>query len=118
MIDLRRRKPRRRGVSLLELEVAFVVFGVALAGLAPLVIMHLKQLNKLEARLSDTTTYYLAPASSPWVRKLGASATVTDTVPGAAPPAASPSTLEILSIDQSMTADEVTVHVSLQGASP
>jgi type II secretory pathway pseudopilin PulG len=116
MINSRRRSPRRAGISLLELEVALVVFGVALAGIAPLVVMHLKQLAKLEARLDSTTTYYLSPDGAPWVRKLGAAATITDTLiaPVAQPPITG-SGVEILSIDKPLTTDEVTVRLSIQG---
>src|SRR3972149_1390366 len=39
----------RRGFSLLELQVAFVLFGIALAGLGPLVVMQSRQLQRLAA---------------------------------------------------------------------
>ena len=100
----------------MELEVALVVFGVALAGIAPLVVMHMKQLAKLEARLNTTTTYYLTPDEAPWARKLGVAATITDTLiaPVAQPPITG-SAVEILSIDTPLTNDEVTVQLSIQG---
>ncbi|MBI1917208.1 MAG: type II secretion system protein, partial [Planctomycetes bacterium] len=52
----------RRGFSLLELQVAFVVLAIALAGLYPLVVIHSKQQRKLEQRLDPQTTYYLVPS--------------------------------------------------------
>jgi hypothetical protein len=116
MINSRRRNPRRAGISLLELEVALVVFGVALAGIAPLVVMHMKQLAKLEARLDASTTYYLTPDDAPWARKLGAAATITDTfITPVAQPLMTGSAVEILSIDTPLTNDEVTVDLSIQG---
>jgi type II secretory pathway pseudopilin PulG len=76
----------RTGFSLLELQVAFIIFGLALAGLFPLVIMQSKQLSKVESRFNSATTYYLVPSSDPWVRKLGASATIQTQDPGPKPP--------------------------------
>jgi hypothetical protein len=71
------------GFSLLEIEVAFVLLGITLAGLGPLVVVHLKHTAKMEQQFNTSTTYYLAPASDAWAltssdhawaRKLGASA--------------------------------------------
>jgi len=76
---------RRAGYSFLELQVSFVVFGIALAGLGPLVIMHLKQLRKVEERCSDQETHYLVPSTDNWARKLGASASLTTVDPGDPP---------------------------------
>jgi len=78
----------RAGFSFLELQVAFVLFGIALAGLVPLVVMQSRQLKKLESRCNDQTTYYLVPSSSAWARKLGAAASIRAEDPGPpAPPA-------------------------------
>jgi hypothetical protein len=76
---------RRAGYSFLELQVSLVVFGVALAGLGPLVIMHLKQVRKVEERCSDQVTYYLVPSTDEWARKLGASASIATVDPGDPP---------------------------------
>src|SRR3989304_5671051 len=81
----------RRGFSLLELQVAFVLFGIALAGLGPLVVMQSRQLQRLEARFNDQTTYYLVPSTHAWARKLGAAASLQAAGPG--PPASPPVTL-------------------------
>ena len=110
-----RRGRTRRGVSLLELEVAFVVFGIALSGLAPLVVMHQRQVEKLEKRLNDTTTYYLTPSSDPWARKLGAAATLSATAPAiTAPGTAIPTdAVQILSLTKSFSGEEITATVSL-----
>ena len=81
----------RYGFSYLELQVAFVLFGITLAGLGPLVVMQSRQLHQLESRFSEDTTYYLTPSSTPWARKLGAAACVTTDVPD--PPASPPVTL-------------------------
>ncbi len=105
----------RTGVSLLEIQVAFVLFGVALAGLAPLSVMHLKQLRKIEDRLSDKNTYYLSPSSDLWARKLGAAAQIA-TVPGPGQEASASSAVldvRILSLERSFSGQELTVHISV-----
>jgi len=76
----------RAAFSFLELQVAFVVFGIALAGLCPLVMMQSKQLAKIDGWLSPQTTYYLVPSSDAWARKLGAVAMIQTLDPGPAPP--------------------------------
>jgi type II secretory pathway pseudopilin PulG len=81
----------RIGFSLLELQVAFVLFGIALAGLGPLVVMQSRQLQVLEGRFDDQTTYYLAPSTDAWARKLGVAASIQTLDPG--PPAPPPVTL-------------------------
>jgi type II secretory pathway pseudopilin PulG len=76
---------RAGGFSLLELEVAMVVLGVAIAGLFPLVAMYSKNLRTLEARSTVSGQWYMVPSSNTWARKLGAGATVTKTSPGDKP---------------------------------
>ena len=76
----------RSGFSLLEFQVALVLFGVALAGLGPLVVMQSRQLQRLEARFDDQTTYYLVPSTDAWARKLGAAASIGTEDPGSCPP--------------------------------
>ena len=49
---------RRRGSSLLEVQIAFVVLGIGLAGLCPFVVMQLRQLVNLEKRLMATSYTY------------------------------------------------------------
>ncbi|HEV3258177.1 MAG TPA: hypothetical protein VG013_14925 [Gemmataceae bacterium] len=82
------RGARRPGFSFLELQVAFVLFAIALAGVCPLVVVQSRQLSKIEDRLSYQTTYYVVPSSDPWTRKLGAAAAVMTVDPG--PPPAPP----------------------------
>lgn len=77
----------RTGFSLLELQVAFVLFGIALAGLGPLVVMQSRQLQQLESRLDDQTTYYLVPSTDAWASKLGVPALLETAEPGAPSPA-------------------------------
>jgi hypothetical protein len=68
----------------LEVEVSMIVFGIALAGLAPLSVIQMKQIRTLQARIEPDTRYYLVPASDAWARRLGAAATRTTTLPATA----------------------------------
>ena len=45
----------RRGSWLLEVQIAFVILGIGLAGLCPFVVMQLKQLVNLESRFMATS---------------------------------------------------------------
>jgi type II secretory pathway pseudopilin PulG len=76
---------RRRGFSFLELQVAFVLLGIALAGLGPLVVMQSRQLRMLETRFNHQTTYYVVPSADGWARKLGVCATIETQDPGPRP---------------------------------
>jgi prepilin-type N-terminal cleavage/methylation domain-containing protein len=89
----------RRGAphafSLLELTVAMLVFGVAMSGLIPLLLMQSKGLKKLESRYpmmmkpvqsGDTVPVrYIVPSSDVWARKLGASASLQVVDPATTP---------------------------------
>src|SRR5437588_12563920 len=83
-----KRGARRPGFSFLELQVAFVLFAIALAGVCPLVVVQSRQLTKIEGRLGHQAPYYVVPSSDAWARKLGAAASVTATDPG--PPTPTP----------------------------
>jgi hypothetical protein len=112
-----RRRPRGRSAfSLLELQVAFVVFGIALTGLCPLVVMQTRHVKSLEARLNPQTVHYLVPSSDLWTAKLGAAATVTSQFVAPTPPPTPPTPVnqvQILSLDKSLTSEIVTAHVSV-----
>lgn len=71
----------RRGFSYLEVQTALAILGVALAGLAPIMVVQLRLITKIEKRLKPSDTHYLIPAVDEWTKKLGASATnTTDSV--------------------------------------
>lgn len=84
---------RRRGHSLLEVQVAFAVLAVGLAGMCQLAVAQLRQVRMLELRLQGNVehhgqvmmngqapmtgqTYYLVPWQNPWTRKLAGSAQI------------------------------------------
>jgi hypothetical protein len=113
------RTSRRAAFSLLELEVALVVFGIALAGLAPHAVMHIKHLRRLESRFSPETQYFLVPSLDRWARKLGAAASLTTIDPGTVTPAPEGIAVNevlVTSIEKSITDQQVTAHVTVQAA--
>lgn len=75
----------RRGFTLLEFEVAMVVFGVALVGLFPLTVVHSRVMRSLEARYASQGEWYLAASQDRWAQKLGAAASLSATDPGPMP---------------------------------
>jgi hypothetical protein len=75
------------GYTLLEVQVAFAVLGIGLAGLCPSVVMQLRQVRQLELRLQGQVvqtspgtgvahtmlqgnTYYIVPWTNVWTQKL------------------------------------------------
>jgi type II secretory pathway pseudopilin PulG len=76
----------RYGYALLEVQVAFAVLGIGLAGLCPFVVMQLRQVRQLELRLQGQVvqtsaggvthtmlqgnTYYIVPWTNVWTQKL------------------------------------------------
>jgi Tfp pilus assembly protein PilE len=112
-----RSRRRRPGFTYLELQVAFVVLAIALAGLCPLVVTQWKLTNKIVSRFRPGATYYLVPQAEAMARKLGAAASIASADPGAVGTidTAQPSfTVTVLSVDTSPTAEDVTAHVAVQ----
>jgi len=108
---------RRVGFSLIEVAVAMVIFGIAVSGLCPHAVMHIKHLRRLSHRFSPETTYYLAPSSDRWARKLGAAASLVMVDPGSATPTPDPisaNDVKITAIEKSLTSEEVTVHITVE----
>jgi prepilin-type N-terminal cleavage/methylation domain-containing protein len=82
----RHRREAPRGFSLLELSVAMALFGIAMMGLLPVVVMYTRGVTALERRSPIEGQWYLAPSADTWARKLGASASLTAVDPGPKPP--------------------------------
>ncbi len=103
---------------MVEVQIALVIFGIALSGLAPYMVMYTKQLRKVQQRFSPESTYYLQPSPDLWSRKLGIGAAVTDIPPpslgGSLPATPTPNTVEILAIDKSVTNQTIGVQVTVQ----
>lgn len=125
----------RRGFTLVEFVVAMVLFGIAMSGLFPLVVMHSRVLQSLERRDamervgSDVPVvfkWYLVPFSDrdsqgadAWARKLGAGALVKYTAPSSqaiADPARG-STIELDAIDGAAYYSESTTDWSNEATS-
>ncbi len=122
-----------RGNSLLEVQVAFILLGIGLAGLCQLVTIQLRQVRILEKRLqgqvvetnagtgTSTTmltanTYYLVPWQNPWTRKLSGAAQISGSPtiscdPGPRPKHTSmtPSPVTVVELDVPLTSQEVMV---------
>jgi len=82
-----RRKSNRKGFSLVELQISFLVFAIGVAGLGPLVVMQSRHLSKIESRFNSNNVYYLTPSNDEWARKLGAGASMSTVNPGDRPAA-------------------------------
>src|SRR5439155_4593343 len=111
----------RLGFSLTELQVALVVFGMALTGLCPLVVLQAKQLKKFQGRLNPQTTYYLVPSADSWARKLGAGAQLLTQPPGTRLPMPAPIPAKDVtnrSLEKSLVSGNVTGQVSVQAITP
>ena len=109
---------------MLEIQMAFALLGIGLAGLCPFVVMQLRQLGKLESRLKASAytynsvgmaartvlsnqTYYVVPWNNPWTRKLTTRAQVLTTAsnPGDPAVATPPATHVTLTQPTSLTRD-------------
>jgi prepilin-type N-terminal cleavage/methylation domain-containing protein len=75
----------RLGFTMLELQVAMVVLGIAMMGLIPLSVMHSRAMRSLDQRYARQGQWYLAPSSDAWVQKLGAAASFSRLDPGPKP---------------------------------
>jgi type II secretory pathway pseudopilin PulG len=132
------RRRSRRGYSLLEVQVAFAILGIGLAGLCPLVVMQLRQVRQLELRLQGNVVqtsivtgqsqtmlqgnqYYLVPWTNPWARKLTGSAQILTTQanscdPGLLPvpfPAPMSFPVTIIELDAAPSSQSVTAYVDV-----
>jgi type II secretory pathway pseudopilin PulG len=132
------KRSRRRGYSLLEVQVAFAVLGIGLAGLCPLVVMELRQVRQLELRLQgevvqtsvltgqsqtmlEGTTHYIVPWTNPWAQKLAGSGQILATPfsscdPGALPlpsPAPQSFPVTIVELDAAPNSQSVTAYVTV-----
>ena len=117
-------KHRRAGFTFLEVQIAFILLGIGLAGLGPLVVVQIRLSKKIENGFNPQTAYfrpgttsYLVPAADPWQRKLGVAATILSTIPGGAgttpPPAPSYDVSIVGPVEKALGSEAVTVHVAL-----
>jgi hypothetical protein len=121
---------------MLEVQVAFVVLGIGLAGLCPFVVMQLRQVRMLERRLQgqvvqrnfttgaeqtmlEANVYYLVPWKNPWAQKLAgggqiltSSSNAYDADPPPLPdPAPTAFPVTIVGLDAAPTNRDITAHV-------
>ena len=131
-VSLRRRRARRQGYTLVEVQVAFMILGIGLAGLCPLVEMQLRQVRVLEKRLQgqviqtqtgqtmlEANTYYIVPWTNPWTQKLAGSGQIwlsntnaCDPGPLSVPtPAPTAYPVTVVELDASPYSNSVTAYV-------
>ena len=121
----------RAGYTIAEALVAFVLLGIGLTGICPLVVMQLRMSSKIGKGLDPASasfgagqTWLIVPASDPWVRKLGVAASIqaqTDTLPstGNAIPTTVANVVSITApIETSADGLSVTIQVSVTAATP
>jgi hypothetical protein len=111
------RSARRRGSTYLEVQVAFAVLGVALAGLAPVVVSQLRMTERVEDLLPSDVELYFAPMNDPWARKLGIDAELLAIDPGpsaGASGAAPVNTVEVVLADVGGLDDLASVEVLVE----
>jgi type II secretory pathway pseudopilin PulG len=136
MPDTRRR--RRGGYSLIEVQVAFAILGIGLAGLCPLAVMRLRQVRQLELRFQGNvvqtsfatgqsqsmlagTKYYIVPWANPWARKLTGSGQILTSPsnaddPGSLPlpfPVPQSFPVTIVELDAALSSQSVTAYVDV-----
>src|SRR5262249_29977885 len=134
----RPRTGRRAGFSLLEVQVAFVLLGVGLAGVCPLVVMQARMARKIRQGIAQDpslggqipvqpgVTLVAVPAgdddprAARWARKLGVSASFradssTTTFSYALPASVTPQTATVLEKPSLSNGDlDLVVKVRLQ----
>lgn len=122
-----RRNTRRRGFSLLEVQVAFVLLGIAIAGVGPLVVMQMKLARKFENGFNPQTSYfrpgttfYLVPRPDVWERKLGIAATLSQSA-GSGSSGGSSGTpayaVSVTGVEKQLGSESVSVHVLITATS-
>ncbi len=124
----------RRGQTLLEVQVSFVLLMIGMAGICRVVVMQLRQVRQLELRLEAQVVntrlgqtmlsgqpYYLVPWQNPWAQKLAGSGQIlgwatnpcdpgTLPVPSSAPPA---NPVTVVELDASPGSESLTAYVDV-----
>jgi hypothetical protein len=107
----------RRGISLIEVQVAMVALGILLSGLGPISALYTRQLKEAQTRFDPQTVYYLVPSPDFWVRKLGVAASLSTQDPGTtslSDPLPTPNTVLLESLQKTISSEEVTVQVDVR----
>jgi hypothetical protein len=128
----------RRGSSLLEVQVSFIILGIGLMGLCQLVVVQLRQVRVMEKRIQGqvvetpigggssktmltANTYYLVPWQSGLTRKLSGAAQISSaaTIPCDPGPLTVPnnppqsSKVTVVELDASAGSQNLTAYVDV-----
>jgi hypothetical protein len=99
---------------MVEMQVAFAVFGVILAGLCPIVVAQMRHVKLLESRFQPGVSYYVVPRANPWIQKLAGTALVTTSAPGSSSSGSSGvNIVTVLALDASPNVENATVTVQV-----
>ncbi|HTQ39103.1 MAG TPA: hypothetical protein VMJ32_08740 [Pirellulales bacterium] len=113
----RQKHSARRGISLIEVQIALVTFGILLSGLGPITTIYIRQLSQAQHRFDPTSVHYLVPPSDFWTRKLGVAAALTTQDPGTtslSDPLPTTNTVLLDSLQKSVSTQDVTAGVDVQ----
>ena len=107
------------GFTMLELQVALIVLGVCLMGLASLLAMHSRQLRQVEQWCGPGhPTYYLVSQTDRWMKQLGGPANMETAVgktPWVPPPASDEKyDVHLLSVTRQLDNSSLSAVVELQ----
>jgi prepilin-type N-terminal cleavage/methylation domain-containing protein len=109
------RRPRRRGFTLLELQVAVVLLAFGVATLASLMANQSRLVKRIENGFEPDGRIYLTQSNDPWVKKLQAPAQLSIEEPtyGAAPTETPIQEVEIVDRTNDLSSETITVTVDL-----
>lgn len=112
-----RKSAARRGISLIEVQIALVTLGILLSGLGPISALYIRQLREAQHRFEPQSVYYLVPPSDFWSRKLGVPASLSTQDPGTSSlpnPLPSLNTVLLESLQKTVSTQDVTAGVDVQ----
>jgi hypothetical protein len=101
---------------MLELQVSLVLLAFGIVTLSSLMMSQTRVMNKVRGDFRPDATLYLTQSPDPWVKQLNVPARISSAPLAltAPTPVSSPAfTVEILSQEQSLTDESITVSVKL-----
>ena len=112
MIKVRKSRLRRRGFTMLELQVAVILLALGVMTMASLLTTQQRTLKKLRGDFVPASTLYVTRSNDPWQQKMNVAARITSApiTQGAAPTAlVHIQNVSIVSTDYDLTGEGITV---------